>query len=141
MWYTERSHVYLEFLRKKGVIKYDSIQGGNVYGSLEGAIMKSSTLDPIKATVLNISEWMKTEEPYIQGTTAYEEMEDEMLLRPFNGFNRTRRGASSTRKRINCSGIQCFRPMFMAVIRIRGNSGFNKFYSCLLWYDFYCCVW
>jgi len=44
--------------------------------------MESSNLDSIKATVLNISEWMKTEEPYIQGTTAYEEMEDQQLLEP-----------------------------------------------------------
>jgi len=72
----------LEFLRKKGVIEYDSIQGGNIYGSLEGTIMKSEIQDPIKATVLNISEWMKSEQPYIQGTTAYEEMQDEELLDP-----------------------------------------------------------
>ena len=74
----------LEFLRKKGIIEYDSIQGGNIYGSLEGKIMSSSTLDPIKATLLNISEWMTTEEPYIQGTTAYEQMEDDLLLDPDN---------------------------------------------------------
>ena len=74
----------LEFLRKKGIIEYDSIQGGNIYGSLEGKIMESSTQDPLKATLLNISEWMKSEQPYIQGTTAYEEMEDNALLHPDN---------------------------------------------------------
>lgn len=74
----------LEFLRKNGVIEYDSIQGGNIYGSLEGKIMSSEVQDPIKATLLNISEWMKSEQPYIQGTTAYEEMEDENLLDPSN---------------------------------------------------------
>jgi len=74
----------LEFLRKNGIIEYDSIQGGNVYGSLEGKIMESEEFDSIKSTVLNISEWMKTEQPYIQGTTAYEEMEDEALIDPDN---------------------------------------------------------
>ena len=74
----------LEFLRKKGIIEYDSIQGGNIYGSLEGKIMESETQDPLKATLLNISEWMKTEQPYIQATTAYEEMEDDALLDPDN---------------------------------------------------------
>ena len=41
------------------------------------ALSESEVQDPIKATVLNISEWMKTEQPYIQGTTAYEKMEDD----------------------------------------------------------------
>jgi hypothetical protein len=74
----------LEYLRKNGIINYDSIQGGNIYGSLEGTLMESTSFDPIKATLLNISEWMKTEEPYIKGTTAYEQMEDEALLDPSN---------------------------------------------------------
>jgi len=74
----------LEYLRKNGIINYDSIQGGNIYGSLEGTLMESTTHDPIKATLLNISEWMKTEEPYIKGVTAYDEMEDEALLDPDN---------------------------------------------------------
>jgi len=72
----------LEYLKRNGIINYDSIQGGNIYGSLEGTLMESETHDPIKATLLNISEWLKTEEPYIKGMTAYEEMEDDALLDP-----------------------------------------------------------
>jgi len=74
----------LEYLRKQGVINYDSIQGGNVYGSLEGQIMDSETHDPIKVTLLKISEWMKTEQPYIAGTTAYDDMQDDALVDPDN---------------------------------------------------------
>jgi len=75
----------LEFLRKNGIIEYDSIQGGNIYGSLEGKIMKSDGhKDPINSTILNIHEWMKTEQSYIQGTTAYEQMEDDALINPDN---------------------------------------------------------
>lgn len=75
----------LEFLRKQGIIEYDSIQGGNIYGSLEGKIMESDgSKDPINSTLLNIHEWMKTEQSYIQGTTAYEEMQDDALLDPEN---------------------------------------------------------
>jgi len=74
----------LEFLRKQGIIEFDSIQGGNIYGSLEGKIMESQTHDSINATLLNISEWMKTEEPYMKGTTAYEQMEDDALIEPDN---------------------------------------------------------
>jgi hypothetical protein len=74
----------LEYLRKIGIINYDSIQGGNVYGSLEGTLMESENLDPVKSTLLGISEWMKTEEPYMKAITSYEEMEDEALIDPDN---------------------------------------------------------
>tara|TARA_R110002020_G_scaffold360728_2_gene573504 strand:- start:37 stop:645 length:609 start_codon:yes stop_codon:yes gene_type:complete len=74
----------LEFLRKSGVINYDSIQGGNIYGSLEGSIMESDTHDPLKTTLLSISEWMKTEQPYISGVSAYDQMEDDAMLDPDN---------------------------------------------------------
>lgn len=74
----------LEFLRKQGIIRYDSIQGGNVYGSMEGALLESEGPDPIKSTLLNIVEWMKTEQPYIKGVSAYEKMEDDALIDPNN---------------------------------------------------------
>ncbi len=74
----------LEYLRRQGVVTMDSIQGGNVYGSLEGQIMDSSTHDPIKVTLLKISEWMDTEKPYITGVTAYDDMRDDALLDPDN---------------------------------------------------------
>ena len=74
----------LEYLRSHGIIEYDSIQGGNIYGSLEGQIMNSETHDPIKATLINISEWMKTEQPYMKAVTAYEQMEDDALIDPDN---------------------------------------------------------
>ncbi len=77
----------LEYLRKQGVIVLDSIQGGNIYGSLEGQIMDSKSHDPIKVTLLKISEWMETEQPYITGTTAYDDMQDDALLEPDNEYS------------------------------------------------------
>ena len=74
----------LEFLRKSGIVEFDSIQGGNVYGSLEGKIMESKKIDSIKATLLSLSEWFKTERSYITGTTAFDELEDDALLNPDN---------------------------------------------------------
>ena len=41
----------MEHLRSMGVIEYDSIQGGNVYGSLEGKIHESKDRDAIKTTI------------------------------------------------------------------------------------------
>ena len=77
----------LEYLRRQGVINHDSIQGGNVYGSLEGQIMDSETHDPIKVTLLKISEWMDSEQPYIAGTTAYDDMQDDALVEPDNEYS------------------------------------------------------
>ncbi len=77
----------MEYLRRQGVINYDSIRGGNVYGSLEGQIMDSETHDPIKVTLLKISEWMDTEQPYIAGTTAYDDLQDDALTDPDNEYS------------------------------------------------------
>lgn len=72
----------LEYLRSRGVLEYDSIQGGNIYGSLEGKIMKSENQEANKVVLKNISEWMTTEESYLKGTTAYDDMSDDHLLSP-----------------------------------------------------------
>ena len=72
----------LEFLRAKGVLEYDSIQGGNIYGSMEGKLMKSDDVEVNKIALKVISEWMTTEQSYLKGTTAYDDMSDEHLLSP-----------------------------------------------------------
>ena len=72
----------LEFMRRKGVLEFDSIQGGNIYGSLEGKLMKSEEVDVNKVVLKVISEWMTTEDSYIKGTTAYDDMEDDHLISP-----------------------------------------------------------
>ena len=46
--------------------------------------MDSKTHDPIKVTLLKISEWMTEEQPYIAGTTAYDDLQDDALLEPDN---------------------------------------------------------
>ena len=63
----------MEYLRKQGIIEYDSIQGGNVYGSLEGKILNSNAVDEIKITLYQISEWMSSEAPYITNTLGHSE--------------------------------------------------------------------
>ena len=69
-------------MRSKGVLEYDSIQGGNIYGSLEGQLMKSEDVEVNKVALKVISEWMTTEESYIKGSTAYDDMSDDHLLSP-----------------------------------------------------------
>jgi hypothetical protein len=70
----------LEYLRKNGLIEIDSIQGGNVYGSLEGKLQEGKKT--VEITLLKISEWMENEQPMMDGRTGYDDMEEEHLLSP-----------------------------------------------------------
>ena len=71
-----------DYLKRKGLVAFDSIQGGNVYGSLEGKILESKELDPTKMVLLNISKWMDEERPYFESLEAHNEMMDDVLLQP-----------------------------------------------------------
>ena len=75
----------LEYLRKSGVIKIDSIQGGNIYGSLEGQIHEGEK--SVEITLMKISEWMETEEPAMSGRTGYDDMHDDHLISPDGEFS------------------------------------------------------
>ena len=77
-------------LRKQGVIAYDSIQGGNVYGSMEGLMleMKEDKEGKSLQYVLHeIYEWMNTERPYFESNQAYDDMMDDHLLDPADEFS------------------------------------------------------
>jgi hypothetical protein len=71
-----------EFLRKKGIIAYDSIQGGNIYGSMEAKILDSKKFDSVKAALLNIAEWFKIEKPMSDFLESHDDMMDDALLNP-----------------------------------------------------------
>jgi hypothetical protein len=72
----------MEWMRKNGVIEYDSIQGGNVYGSLEGKIHESKERDPIKSTVYQLSEWIKSEAPSSKMKKGHDDMMQDAQLKP-----------------------------------------------------------
>jgi hypothetical protein len=71
-----------EFLRKKGIVAYDSIQGGNIYGSMEAKILDSKKFDSVKAALVNIAEWFKEEKPMMDYMESYDELMDDALLDP-----------------------------------------------------------
>ena len=76
----------MERLRTKGVIAYETIQGGNVYGSLEGQLLEMKNPekeDMLMPLVLNqISEWIESERPYFEAVEDYEQMYDDELTKP-----------------------------------------------------------
>jgi len=71
-----------EFLRKKGIVAYDSIQGGNIYGSMEAKLLDSKKFNSVKSALLNIAEWFKEEAPMMKSMEAYDELMDDALIDP-----------------------------------------------------------
>ena len=69
-------------LRRTGIIEYDSIQGGNVYGSLEGKIHESKERDSIKSTIYQLSEWIKSEAPSSKMKKGHDDMMQDAQLQP-----------------------------------------------------------
>ena len=76
----------MERLRQKGVIAYETIQGRNVYGSLEGQLLEMKNPDMKEnffPLILNqISEWVESERPYFETVDEYEQMYDDSLTHP-----------------------------------------------------------
>ena len=71
-----------EFLRKKGIVSYDSIQGGNIYGSMEAKILDSKKYNSVKAALLNIAEWFKEEKPMMDYMEKHDDFMDDALINP-----------------------------------------------------------
>jgi hypothetical protein len=69
-----------EYLRQNGLIEIDSIQGGNIYGSLEAKLQEGEKV--VEITIMKIAEWMEGEEPMTTGRTGYDDMQDDHLLEP-----------------------------------------------------------
>ena len=72
----------MTFLRQRGLVAYDSIQGGNVYGSLEGKLIESDKLNTTRVTLKNIAEWMELEKPSMEGIEDYDEMIEDYYADP-----------------------------------------------------------
>ena len=72
------------FLNQKGVIVYDSIQGGNVYSSIEAIIPESQIagVDNIQAAIFSIGKFLEEEKPWFEQSQQYIEDEEQRLLDP-----------------------------------------------------------
>ena len=75
---------FFNFLFKKGVVDLSSVQGGNVYGSMEGTILESATegIDSIQVAMLSIDKFMDMERPYFMVSKAYDRAETARLTEP-----------------------------------------------------------
>jgi len=63
--YESQSRLF-DFLKRKGIVTYESIRGGNVYGSLEAQIAQpeSEDINTIDYTIYGVYNFIKEEKPY-----------------------------------------------------------------------------
>jgi hypothetical protein len=75
-----------KYLTKKGVIEFDSIRAGNVYGSMEAAYISEmfNGADPVQTVLFAIGKYIEQERPYFIYSKAVEEEEVERLTEPDN---------------------------------------------------------
>jgi hypothetical protein len=72
----------LEMLADKGVIERASIQGGNIFRSLEGEIFASEQVNPLQAAVYVISEFLTVEAKHERVADEYEKELEDMYTHP-----------------------------------------------------------
>jgi len=73
-----------EFLKRKGIVTYDSVRGGNVYGSIEGMIAESKDPDinVLDYAIYNVYKFLKEEKPRYDYIDDYEQMLDDYYTEP-----------------------------------------------------------
>jgi hypothetical protein len=81
--YESQSRLF-DFLKHRGIITYEAIRGGSVYGSLEGTMAESKDQDAnvIDYTIYGIYKFLKEERPYYDYIEDYEQMLDDYYTHP-----------------------------------------------------------
>jgi hypothetical protein len=72
----------LELLADRGIIDRASIQGGNVFRSLEGVLFESDSISPLQAAVYVISEFLSSEAEHEKVADEYEKELEDMFVHP-----------------------------------------------------------
>ena len=73
---------FFKYLIKKGVVDFESIQGGNVYSSMEGAILESKEYNPSQVALFAINKFIEQEKPYFEFERSFDEKEEQRLAEP-----------------------------------------------------------
>jgi len=72
----------LEMLSDKGVVDRSSIQGGNIFSSLEGALFSNEQINALQAAVFVIAEFLQHEAGAERVADEYEKELEDMYTRP-----------------------------------------------------------
>lgn len=78
----EAQNRLFSFLRKRGVIDYSSIQGGNIFSSMEAKIQESAEYNEVQHTLLAISRFIEKERPLMDFEKAFDQQEEDRLNSP-----------------------------------------------------------
>jgi len=74
---------FFDFLRNKGAITYDSVQGGNVYGSIEATYPKESEYgDPTQYLLLSVYKFLKQDVPNTSYVRSIKDDREEKMTDP-----------------------------------------------------------
>ena len=101
----EAQNRLFNFLRKRGIIEYDSITGGNIYYSMEASIQESEQYNTTQHALLAVSRFLEKERPLMAFEKSFEEQEEARLNEPPPGefteydperFHGERRGSMNT---------------------------------------------
>ena len=60
----------------------DSVQGGNVFGSMEAKIIPTENNQSSKFVLLGVARWVETEAPYFDYLEKFEEMQEDRFTEP-----------------------------------------------------------
>tara|TARA_B100000902_G_scaffold396892_1_gene459100 strand:+ start:1135 stop:1704 length:570 start_codon:yes stop_codon:yes gene_type:complete len=80
--YDTQSRLF-DYLTKKGIIARDSVQGGNVYASIQGLLEQpkkpkdGDPLDPIQAAIFGVAKFIEEERPRYEYLQKMEEEEED----------------------------------------------------------------
>jgi hypothetical protein len=71
-----------DFLSDKGIVDRDSVQGGNIFSSLEAVIPESKNANGLQAAVYVISEFITTEADTLKRAEEYEKNLEDYFTEP-----------------------------------------------------------
>jgi len=71
-----------DFLVKRGVLIRDSVQGGNVFGSMEAKLIPTGNKSSSKFVLLGVARWIETETPYFDYLEQFEQMQEDRFTEP-----------------------------------------------------------
>jgi hypothetical protein len=79
--YASQSRLF-DFLSKKGVISHDSVQGGNVHGTLEAKYPEIEDRSALEAVLLTVGKWVNAEKAAELEMKNYEQEVEDLFLHP-----------------------------------------------------------
>ena len=71
-----------DHLSKKGIVSPDSVQGGNVYGSMEAKILENADLNVAQFALMSVAKFIEEEKPYFEFMDAFEEYQEDRITNP-----------------------------------------------------------